>query len=307
MSGKTRSARSKKEGKSKVSGKARAMPGRGTRSKTSVVSKKKVSSGPTKRTGAPSQPAGGKKAPVSKSKRAKVAIATADEPVVRKDSADKSGAKKSVSTGRRSVKAVGTTAARPSSVRNPRAESGNIGPADVLARAETDIGSVIESLNTQMTIALSTLAELAGNHRGQGEAVIQTAPIDRATATFQRIVTEVVDDQLAEMLPLLVDLRNEMAGRCDGDDDSLAGDDLTADDDFVQRGTEMLDRVLATARVTRFDARPGEPFDPLIHLAVGETHRDDLADGTVAESLRSGFRSARGNLLSPARVKVNRG
>ncbi|MFH1420317.1 MAG: nucleotide exchange factor GrpE [Planctomycetota bacterium] len=305
MSGKTRSAQSKKTVKSKANGETRATPGRGTRSKSAAVSRKDGSTRQPKNTGTQTRTAGAGKTPAPKSKRAKVAIAdarkvAAHKSVVRKASADEAAANKDAATGRRTAKPAATNAATSPSVRGARTESNNVAPTDVLAKAEADIGAVIESLNTQMTIALGTLTELAVSQRGREEAVIRTAPIDRATATFQRIVAEVVDDQLAEMLPLLVDLRNEMVDWRHGDEDS------SGDDDFVQRATELLDRVLTTARVTRFDARPGEPFDPVIHLAVGETHRDDLADGAVAESLRSGFRGARGNVLSPARVKVNR-
>lgn len=122
-------------------------------------------------------------------------------------------------------------------------------------------------------------------------APVPTSSMERATATFHRLVEEVVDDKLAEMLPPLVALRNEM---------------IQESDDLGRRGAETLDHVLALAGVAVYEARDGETCDPLIHLAVGETHRDDLPDGSVGEVLQSGFRSSRGKVIVPAKVRVNR-
>ena len=183
----------------------------------------------------------------------------------------------------------------------PRAAAEKGVSAEVLAKAEADITAAIDSLNQQMNSAITTLTALAVAQRGQTEAVVRTMPLDRATAMFQRLVSEVVDEQLAEMLPPLVSLRNEITHRArqDGSRDSVA-------DDFHHRGAELLDQVLAGAGVSRYEVRLGVSFDPVIHLAVGETHRDDLADGVVSEAFQPGFRTARGKVISPAKVKVNR-
>jgi hypothetical protein len=187
-------------------------------------------------------------------------------------------------------KAPSTAPAPPSSV-------------DLLAKAEADIRAVIESLNQQMSTALTAMTELAVSHqKGRGGAVIRTAPLDRATATFQRLVAQVVEDHVSEMLPPLIALREEMDQRRPRDD-GASGD---GDDDFWERGVAILDQVLASTHVSAYHARPGERFDPLIHLAVGETWREDLQDGAVAEPLRPGFRTAGGKVIVPARVKVNR-
>lgn len=174
--------------------------------------------------------------------------------------------------------------------------------SDVLARAEVEVASVIESLNKQMTSAMTAITELAVAQRGRSEAVLRTEPLDRATAMFQRLVTDAVDEHVARMLPTIIALRSEMAQRLAAD--AASGD--AGEDDFLERGVEMLDQVLAGAQVNSFDARTGETFDPVIHLAVGETDRADLADGAVSELIQPGFRSVRGKVISPARVKVNR-
>jgi len=183
----------------------------------------------------------------------------------------------------------------------------------ILARAEADINSAIDSLNNQMNTALATLTQLAAAHQERGKAVVRTAPLDRATATFQRLVAEVVDEHLSEMLPPLIALRNEMDQLGNGDGQasspqaaSSSDADASADPEFCQHGVEILDHVLALAGVVSYGARTGETFDTLIHLAVGETRRGDLADGAVAELLQPGFRSSRGKVLVPAKVRVNR-
>lgn len=186
-------------------------------------------------------------------------------------------------------------------VRAAKSDTATDPSADVLAKAEASIAAAIESLNNQMNAAMTTFTELAVTQRGRGEVSIRTAPLDRATATFQRLIGEVLDDHLAEMLPTLVALRSEMADKARGQDHPGASDPT-----FFRRAAEMLDQVLAGAKVSQYNARPGETFDPLIHLAVGETHRDDLADGAVAELLQPGFRTIRGKVIAAAKVKVNR-
>jgi molecular chaperone GrpE (heat shock protein) len=174
--------------------------------------------------------------------------------------------------------------------------------AEVLAKAEADIRSAVESLNTQFGAAMETLTALAVAQRGPTEAVLETAPLDRATAMFQRLVTDMLDEQLSSVLPTLVALRGEMSQRLLS---ANSGDDAP-DDDFYERGTEMLDQVLAGAHVARYDVQPGDEFDPLIHLAIGEDHRAELPDGAVAESLQPGFRTTYGKVIAQAKVKVNR-
>jgi len=109
-----------------------------------------------------------------------------------------------------------------------------------------------------------------------------------------------VDNQLAEILPPLVALRNEMAGH---PSDSGPGD---LANELRTRVIETLDHVFALAGVQPYEARIGESFDSLIHLAVGETHRGDLADGVIAEQYQPGFRFVNGKLISPAKVCINR-
>lgn len=172
----------------------------------------------------------------------------------------------------------------------------------ILARAEQDVSKLLESLNTQMTAAMHAFEKLAAIHRGRGEAVIRTRPLDRATAMFQRLVTEVMDERFAEVLPTLVALRAEMDQRARAEGNGAESPHR----EFLTRGTEMLDQILANAEVQAIEPKVGDAYDPLIHLAVGETGRGDLANDVVADVLQVGFRTVRGKVIQAARVKVNR-
>jgi hypothetical protein len=171
---------------------------------------------------------------------------------------------------------------------------------DPLDRAEKGLNAAIEALNNQMIVAIEAVTQIVKTRGDGGNAVVRTAPIDRATSMFRRLIGEVVDNQLAEILPPLVVLRNEMAGH---PSDSGTGD---LANELRTRVIETLDHVFALAGVQPYEARIGESFDSLIHLAVGETHRGDLADGAIAEQYQPGFRFVNGKLISPAKVCINR-
>jgi len=188
--------------------------------------------------------------------------------------------------------------AKPAAKRQAR--SAETAAAELLTQARADITTAIETLKNQINSTLAAVTELGRPQVDKPNAVVRTAPLDRATAIFQRLVTEVIDDQLAEMLGPLIALRNETA--------QIAADNSPADrpEDFHRRAAETLDHVLTLAGVQAYEACVGEAFDPLIHLAVGEAHREDLADGAVAEQFQPGFRSNRGKIIAPAKIRINR-
>ena len=170
-------------------------------------------------------------------------------------------------------------------------------PAAGASTPESEILTAIETLDRQVKAVLGTVGPPAADDpAARPPALVRAAPLDRATATFQRLVADLVDEQLAEMLPPLIALRSEFAQRAGGSDD----------ESFERRGLGMIDHVLSVAGVERFEARRGDIFDPLIHLAVGEVTGGDLDDGVVAEPLDAGFRSARRQVLSKAKIRVNR-
>ncbi|MBN1844215.1 MAG: nucleotide exchange factor GrpE, partial [Sedimentisphaerales bacterium] len=156
----------------------------------------------------------------------------------------------------------------------------------------------LESLIRRMNDAVQGLQDLLEIPRRSNASLTRTTSLDRATATFQRLAAEVLDDQLGEILSPLIGLRAELSQY----DDASGG----VPEDFLPRWREILDHVLALAHLEAYEARVGERYDPLIHLAVGQTQREDLPEGVVAESCQPGYRSQRGRVLAPARVQINR-
>ena len=102
------------------------------------------------------------------------------------------------------------------------------------------------------------------------------------------------------MLPPLIAHRNEIAY---SEPEKCASD---LPEDFRRRAVEILDHVLALAGIQSYQARVGEAFDPLIHLAVGESRREGMADGAIVEQVQPGFRSLHGKIIVPAKVHINR-
>ncbi len=216
----------------------------------------------------------------------------------------KSAAKKVKVSAKPKRSASRTAASAKKAARKPvrgRSQSVGASGAELLTQAEADITTVIEALNNQMNSALTALTELVST-QGQRDkkTVVHTLPLDRATSMFHRLVREVVDEQLAEMLPPLITLRSEILQHCqDKEPNGLPNT-------FSQRAQEILDNVLTTAGVEIYETRIGDPFDPLIHLAVGEANRQDLTNGVIAEQLQPGFRSTHGKVLAAAKVRINR-
>ncbi len=273
-----------------------------------TTSKSRVTSGPRK-----SSSAGSKKKTIAKG--AKGGSATK----IKAPSAKKQGAAGKSSKSKQSATRSAKSSSRPkaaAAARRPksrasaeggtaassksRVQSSPHADAGILSGSDRDPGQVIESLTDQVSVLMSTLKELGGEPGEQGQAVVRTAPLDRATASFHRLMTDVIAEQYVDVLPTLVNLRNEMASRARDDEERQSADD------FHRRGTEMLDHALTVAQVERYEAREGDAFDPLIHAAVGETCRDELEEGTVGEAVSPGFRTNRGQLISPARVRINR-
>ncbi len=171
---------------------------------------------------------------------------------------------------------------------------------DPLDRVEQGLKAAIEALHLHMNAALGVVTEMVHIRGGRETSSVRADPLDRASAAFRRLVADVVDHQFAEILPPLVALRNEVAGNC-------AHLNLTEGEKELRiRVMETLDHVFALAGIESYEARAGESFDSLIHLAVEEAHRSDLANGTIVEQFQPGFRFVNGRIISPAKVSLNR-
>jgi molecular chaperone GrpE len=100
---------------------------------------------------------------------------------------------------------------------------------------------------------------------------------------------------LVEMLPVVDDL-----------DRAMASLDQGHDLEKVKQGLHLVQntfhKVLAKNGVEPIESA-GQPFDPNLHEAVGETVTDKVDEGHIAEELQKGY-MLHGRLARPSRVRV---
>ena len=115
--------------------------------------------------------------------------------------------------------------------------------------------------------------------------------LEGAVDSLRRLLSEVIEQRMEGLVRDLVDLRSEAAAIADG-----------AVLPIVQRVDQLLD----TLGAIRFHAEPMDLVDPLIHVVLEEWQRDNVPEGVVLETIRPGFRTARGRVLCKAAVAVNK-
>jgi molecular chaperone GrpE (heat shock protein) len=116
------------------------------------------------------------------------------------------------------------------------------------------------------------------------------AGLDASVDSLRRLLTELLEQRMESVVRDLVDVRREAAG--------LAGDDSSR---IVARLEALLERLGAV----RFEAEPMDVVDPLIHVVVDERQQADVPDGLILETVRPGYRTARGLIVCKAAVAVN--
>ncbi len=121
------------------------------------------------------------------------------------------------------------------------------------------------------------------NTAAAGEAALE-ASVD----SLRRLLSEAIEQRLESVVRELVEVRRELST------------------DGVARGGDRLERLLNSLGASRFTAEPMDFVDPLIHVVVEERRDDGTPDGVVIETVRPGYRTARGAVVSKAAVVVNR-
>ena len=115
----------------------------------------------------------------------------------------------------------------------------------------------------------------------------------RADRDFERRVAERHDAVLREWLEVVDSVERAMIATPD-----------TQVADGLRAVRDQIEGILARQGVTRL-GRPGEPFDPERHEAVGVRPSEEHPDGTIVEVVRSGY-AAGDRVLRPAQVIVAR-
>jgi molecular chaperone GrpE (heat shock protein) len=116
------------------------------------------------------------------------------------------------------------------------------------------------------------------------------AGLDASVDSLRRLLSELMEQRMESVIRDLVEVRREAA--------SLAREDGQG---IVARLEALLERLGAV----RFEAEPLDLVDPLIHVVVDERLQANVPEGVILETLRPGYRTARGLVVSRAAVTVN--
>jgi molecular chaperone GrpE len=126
----------------------------------------------------------------------------------------------------------------------------------------------------------------------------------RTQADFENYRKRVARDSALAQERGVVKLAKELLPALDSLDRALEG---AAQDDPLLDGVRLVRNELAAA-LARVGIEPfapqGETFDPAEHEAVAQAPVEGAQSGTVAEVYQTGYRTAGGNVIRPARVLV---
>jgi hypothetical protein len=117
------------------------------------------------------------------------------------------------------------------------------------------------------------------------------AALESSVDSLRRLLSELIEQRMEAVVRDLVDIRRQAAAVAQ------------------RKGTgiiERLDQVLESLGAIPFEAEPMDAVDPLIHAVTGERQQADAPDGVILETVRPGFRTARGVVVCKAAVAVNR-
>jgi hypothetical protein len=138
------------------------------------------------------------------------------------------------------------------------------------------------------------LEELRGVKRLVGQLAAppseSDAGLDASVDSLRRLLSELMEQRMESVIRDVVEVRREAASL--GQDDSQH---------IVARLEDLLERLGAV----RFEAEPLDVVDPLIHVVVDERQQANVPEGLILETLRPGYRTARGLVVCKAAVAVN--
>ena len=108
---------------------------------------------------------------------------------------------------------------------------------------------------------------------------------------IRRLLSDLMEQKLESVVRDLVAIRNEAAA-----ERGAAG----------VRIVQQIDDLVGTLGAVRFEAQRLDHVDVLIHGVAREAHLPELPEGVVIETIRPGFRTGRGLVVTKALVVVNR-
>jgi len=165
-----------------------------------------------------------------------------------------------------------------------------------LRRLEEDEGRLRE--------AIEDLRRLLETAPSPTRAASAADALDETAKTFSRAVNDVVDRRTEEVIARIAPIHQMLR------EEALALSETAREPDAVRGVLEEaiggLARALESLGGGFIAPEVGEPYDPLIHLAVSEISIPGSEEGRIARVVRPGYRSPRGRVVLPARVLVAR-
>ncbi len=165
------------------------------------------------------------------------------------------------------------------------------------ATSATDVAALRGVIEPQLQGILTEIRGIRDLVRPQprtaraGAAPSTDLALESSVDSLRRLLSELIEQQMETVVADLVEIRDRAVALGSGNGTDLIG---------------RLDDLLENLGAVRFDAEPMDLVDPLIHTIVDERQRTDAPEGVIVETVRPGFRTARGAILCKAAVAVNR-
>jgi molecular chaperone GrpE (heat shock protein) len=151
---------------------------------------------------------------------------------------------------------------------------------DAPARDDSRLDAVLDELRGVKRLIEQLVAPPAESDTG----------LDGSVDSLRRLLSELMERRMESVIKDIVEIRREAASVATADSQRI-----------IARLEELLERLGAV----RFEAEPLELVDPLIHVVVDERQEANVPEGLILETLRPGYRTARGLVVSKAAVAVN--
>jgi molecular chaperone GrpE (heat shock protein) len=195
-----------------------------------------------------------------------------------------------VASGAGSPAAGSQAAARAPVTPSKRSRRASSKPASTAPRAGTAASEpALRAILGEIRTVKQMLEKLVTPFSSDGSRT--DAALESSVDSLRRLLSELLEQRMEAVVRDLVDIRRQAAAVAQ------------------RKGTgivERLDRVLEDLGAIRFEAEPMDVVDPLIHAVIEERQQADAPDRVILETVRPGFRTARGVVVSKAAVAVNR-
>jgi hypothetical protein len=133
-----------------------------------------------------------------------------------------------------------------------------------------------------------------------------TGAMEVVTTSFRRSMSEAIERRLEEIILPLAGLCHKLKEEARHLTESHERADFNEVNSVLADSVSELESLLRSLGGAFIAPQVGEPYDPLIHVAVGASTSGEAETNVVTKVLRPGYKSGRGRVVMPARVLVGR-